>query len=297
MDGQAALALERLRALAPANSSDADDENWLTGFRCQTALLREFSGAAVPLASVSIRTVHGIPLRMYCPTEEPSPILFHIHGGGGVAGSLDIHDPALRLLARRTGWRVAAPDYRLAPKHRFPTQLEDCYAALLGVAEEATRIVVSGDSIGGTIATALAMLARERDGPAIAGQVLLYPNTDLRRDVAYPSRSSEDGNIIALKDLERQIDLYLSSEQDRHDPLASPILANVAGLPPTFLATAECDPLRDEGKAFYERLSGAGVSVTHHCYPGMIHAFMQMAGIITDSEELLDDIRSWLKAA
>lgn len=110
--------------------------------------------------------------------------MLHLHGGGGIAGSVDGHDPVLRALANRTGRLVAAPDYRLAPEHRFPVQIEECFAALVAVAAlpdvDPARIVVSGDSIGATIATAVAMLALDRGGPALAGQVLFYPNIDLR---------------------------------------------------------------------------------------------------------------------
>jgi acetyl esterase len=294
MDLQAAAVLKRLAALLPASDPDTDDDTWLATFRYQTALLREFSGAAMPLDSTAVVMAGSTPIRLFNPAARSGAVLFHIHGGGGIAGSLDIHDPALRLLAHHSGWQVAAPDYRLAPDSRFPAMLEECYAALLAIAKDAPRIVVSGDSIGGTIATALAMLARDRDGPSIAGQLLLYPNTDLRRDAPYGSRRSEDGNIIAGHDLERQIDLYLGDDAARTDPLASPMLADLAGLPPAFVATAQCDPLRDEGEGYGQRLAAAGVPVVHHRYPGMIHAFLQMAGAIDRTRDLLTDVAAWL---
>lgn len=292
MDDQAAAVLSTLAALTPAPDPQADDAAWLAGFRYRTALLRGFGGTPVPLTSVSLEMVGTMPVWLYRPASGRLPMLLHVHGGGAIAGSIDGHDPALRLLAARTGWLVAAPAYRLAPDHPFPAQLEDCHTALLAL--DPARVVVSGDSIGGTIATALTMLARDRGGPAIAGQVLLYPNTDLCAGVSYPSRRSEDGNIIASDDLERQIRLYVRREEDRDDPLASPLLADLAGLPPAFVATGACDPLRDEGEAYVARLRAAGVETTHRRYPGMIHAFLQMAGAIDATDTLLADLTAWL---
>lgn len=297
MDAQARTVLDRLKALAPDTDPAADDAAWLAGFRYQTALLREFGGASAPLASVALQSLGGIPMRRYRPAQAAEGLLFHVHGGGGIAGSLDAHDPALRLLAARTGWTVLAPDYRLAPEHRFPAPLDDCYAALLAAHAEAPArpIVVSGDSIGGTLATALAMRARDEQGPRLAGQLLLYPNTDLRRDADYPSRRSEDGRIIAAADLERQIALYVRSDSDRRDPLASPLLAErLERLPPALILTGENDPLRDEGDAYAHRLAAAGVAVEHRRLPGMIHAWLQMAGCIDATGDFLAAIERWL---
>lgn len=297
MDDTVQQVLDTLEALAPKVPADVDDAGWLANFRYKTALLRTLSGPSLPMALVSLRTLAGVPVRSYRPTSEETPILFHLHGGGGVAGSLDGHDPVLRLLAQRTGWTVVAPNYRLAPTWPFLAQLEDCYAALIAVAAEAPgrRVVVSGDSVGGTLATALTMLARDRAGPDIAGQLLFYPNTDLRREAQYPSRRSEDGKIIAKADLERQIELHLG-EGDRHDPLISPILAQLAGLPAALIVTCEHDPLRDEGEAYVQRLRDAGTAVEHHRIPGMIHAFLQMAGKLDASEAILAIVRRWLTA-
>lgn len=297
MDDTVRQVLDTLEALAPKVPADIDDAGWLANFRYQTALLRTFSGPSLPMDQVSLRTLAGVPMRIYRPAYDEAPILFHLHGGGGVAGSLDGHDPVLRLLAQRTGWTVVAPDYRLAPEQPFLAQLEDCYAALIAVGAEAQgrRLVVSGDSIGGTLATALTMLARDRGGPKIAGQLLFYPNADLRHEAVYPSRRSEDGKIIAKTDLERQIILHLG-EGDRYDPHISPILADVTGLPAALIVTCEHDPLRDEGEAYVQRLRVAGIAVEHHRISGMIHAFLQMAGAFDTSEIILPIVRQWLAA-
>ncbi|WP_242137109.1 MULTISPECIES: alpha/beta hydrolase [unclassified Sphingomonas] len=297
MDDQARQVLDRLAALAPDGDPAADDAAWLAAFRYQTALLRDFGGVSEPLLSVGLRSLGGVGARIFRPSDDDDAILFHLHGGGGIAGTLDGHDPALRLLAARTGWTVVAPDYRLAPEHRFPAQLEDSYSALIALHAErpARRIVLSGDSIGATLATALAMLVRDRGGPALAGQLLLYPNTDLRRGADYPSRRSEDGNIIGLEDLERQIDLYVADDAARSDARASPLLSDqLDTLPPTLILTCERDPLRDEGEAYARRLRAAGVTVEHHRVPGMIHAFLQMAGMVSATTQWLAVAKRWL---
>ncbi len=308
VDPQARTILDTIQTPAPDADPHADDAQWLADFRYQTALLKTFSGDPEPVHAITHLMLPSEPgpltVRLYRPKPGPLPLLLHIHGGGAIAGSIDGHDPALRALANRTGWLIAAPAYRLAPEHCFPAQLDDSWTTLQGLVAQAdaldidlSRIVVSGDSIGGTLATALASRAASEGGPALHGQILLYPNTDLRRDTAYPSRQSEDGNIIDAKSLERQIDLYLASDADRNDPRASPILAgDLAALPPTLLITCKNDPLRDEGEAYGQRMRDAGVIVDHDRFDGMIHAFLQMGGRMDATDRLLDRIARWLDA-
>ncbi|RXD07344.1 hypothetical protein EQZ23_04660 [Sphingomonas sp. UV9] len=156
---------------------------------------------------------------------------------------------------------------------------------------DASRIVVSGDSIGGTLAAALAARTVAENGPALSGQILLYPNTDLRGDTDYPSRKSENGNIIDATSLERQIDLYLASPEPQTDPRASPVLADdVGALPPTLLVTCENDPLRNESEAYGRRLREAGVAVDHQAFDGMTHAFLQFGGRTGATSRLLGRI-------
>lgn len=313
MYAEARGVLEYLARLAPAAQGALDDASWLENFRYQTRLLSGLDVRPVELHSVShiialqtATSVPTLPIRLYRPRPGKLPLLLHMHGGGAIAGSVNGHDAALRMLARRTGWLVAAPLYRLAPEHRFPAQLEDGWRALRHLREQAdvwdidaSIVVVSGDSIGGTLATALAMrdrdVGRKAGTLAIAGQILLYPNTDLRRDADYPSRRRENGHIIALDDLERQLDLYLSCESDRRNPIASPVLADPAGLPPSLLVTCGADPLCDEGKAYGNLLARAGVSVRHEHFPGMIHAFMQTGGHTSATARLFNCIADWLQ--
>ena len=228
--------------------------------------------------------------------------MLHIHGGGAIAGSVDGHDSPLRALANRTGWLVAAPLYRLAPEHPFPAMLDDIWDALNHLAAhadeldiDASRIVVSGDSIGGALTIALAMLVRDRGGPVLKGQIPIYPNADMRAGDYWPSRKENDGIIIGMKGMERQIDLYLKSPDQRTDPLASPILAeSFANLPPALLIVCGADPLRDEGLALGKRLTDAGVPVREELFEGMIHAFLQMGGHTDATETLLVTIADWL---
>ncbi|MCK8456061.1 alpha/beta hydrolase [Sphingomonas faeni] len=307
MDPQAQTILDSIATLAPDVDPAADDAQWLADFRYQTALLKTFSGEPEPVHAITHLLLPSeagpLVVRLYRPKPGPLPLLFYIHGGGAIAGSIEGHDPVLRALANRTGWLVAAPAYRLAPEHRFPAQLDDSWTALTGLVAQAaaldidaTRIVVSGDSIGGTLATALAARSVAENAPALSGQILLYPNTDLRSETEYESRKSEDGNVIDAASLERQIDLYLASPDARTDPRASPILAeNLSALPPTLLVTCENDPLRDEGEAYGQRLREAGVAVDHRRYDGMIHAFLQFGGRVDATSRLLDRIAAWLK--
>lgn len=292
MNREAQEVLDWLAARKPTSGGLVDDGTWLADFRAQTALIARLSGEPVALHAVEHRLLAGVPVRFYRSGEGDRPILFHLHGGGGIAGSLDGHDPVLRLLAERTGWTVAAPDYRLAPEARFPTQLDDTLAALSVLGSP--RVVLSGDSIGATMATTLAALAKGRGFAEVIGQALFYPNTDLRRDAAYPSRLSEDGRIIEAVALQRQIDLYLADEAQRGNGFASPILAGLtADLPPVFIVTAEHDPLRDEGEAYAARLRQAGVCVEHERAAGALHAFLQFAS--TDwRDDQLARLKSWL---
>lgn len=303
LDPQARDVLAAIERLSSPPAPDRDDSHWLADFRAGVALLRTFAGEPEPVHRIDHLIVDGpagvLTVRLYRPSEGTLPVLLHVHGGGGIAGSVDGHDPMLRALANRTGWLVAAPDYRLAPEHRFPVQLEESHAALVAVAALAGidpgRIVVSGDSIGGTIAAALAMLARER-GPRLAGQVLMYPNIDLRADASYPSRASEDGRIVSIADTERQIGLYVAEQADRATALVTPILGDLRDLPPAFVVTNDCDPLRDEGRAYARALADAGVAVSRREMPGMIHAFLQMLGRIDAGEALLGELAGWLAA-
>lgn len=305
MTPEAQTVLDELAALKPVPDPAAGDAGWLADFRAQTAALARLGGD--PEAILEVRHViverrdEPLLLRIYKARQGSLPVLLHLRGGGGIAGSLDGHDVALRALAKATNWAVVAPDYRMAPKACFPAQLEDAETALDWVIDSGPaddldlgRIVVSGDSVGGALAAALAVRARDR-GRRLAGQILLYPNTDLRRDATYPSRDAEDGHVISKPDLERQIDLYLASPADRLNPEASPILQpDLVGLAPALVLTCGADPLRDEGEAYGARLGAAGVVVHHVRLDHGLHGALQMGGRLNETATLLSSVSEWL---
>ncbi|KAK0361217.1 hypothetical protein LTR94_024244 [Friedmanniomyces endolithicus] len=264
MPTDAALILAELAADKPrrdtGTSTPDDDRLWLADFRAQTHRLARLSGPPDPAVGIEhVVGPRGVILRLYTPRRLKKGVLIHVRGGGGVAGSLDDHDPALRLLAAETSRKVIAPDYRLAPSSPFPAQLEDARGALEWALSKPNAFVedqplfISGDSIGGALAAAIAHEDAQTTR-ALAGQILMYPNTDLRRDAAWPSRAKNDGNIIDLSDLDRQIDLYLG-QTPRDDPRASPLLVDTLrrGVE-AFIVTCGLDPLEDEALAFISRL-------------------------------------------
>lgn len=251
-------------------------------------------------------TDEGIPVRVYMPEGEgPHPAIVYIHGGGWVLGDIDTHDETCRVLTSKTDSMVVSVDYRLSPEHKFPTPLEDCYAALEWVFDDAQsmqvdteNVVVAGDSAGGNLAAAVALMARDRDGPAISRQVLLYPVTDHSFDtVSY--EENKEGYMLTKEDMEWFWDHYLESEINGRNPYASPLQAeNLEGLPPATVTTCGFDPLRDEGAAYANRLGDAGVSVNHINYDDAIHGIAQMLiepMDLTRSREMMDDVAADLQ--
>ncbi|MFB6196256.1 MAG: alpha/beta hydrolase [Haloplanus sp.] len=208
------------------------------------------------------------------------PVLVYFHGGGWVRGDLDTHDGLCRLLAAAADCVVVSVDYRRAPEHRFPAAVHDAYAATAWAADHADvvggdpdRVAVGGDSAGGNLAAAVTLLARERGGPAIDHQVLLYPVTDYAFDTDSYAENAE-GYLLSLASMRWYWERYLGDEMDGAHPYASPLRArDLSNLPSATVVTAGYDPLRDEGAAYADRLREAGVSVTHANYPGMVHVF------------------------
>lgn len=263
-------------------------------------------GRPQPVAKVEDLRISGpecdLPVRVYTPlADEPFATLVYFHGGGWVIGSIETHDGLCRAIADAAGAIVVSVDYRLAPEHPFPAATEDAYAATRWVAENAARlgagdgrVAVGGDSAGGNLATVVCLMARDRGGPAITWQLLLYPITDYKLDT--PSyRDYAEGHLLTRDAMAWFWRHYLSGGADREHPYISPLRASsLAGLPPALVITAECDPLRDEGDAYARRLAESGVPVTSTCYPGMVHGFVRRSRLLDQGGEALDQIgREW----
>jgi acetyl esterase len=240
------------------------------------------------VAEVTDRTVPGpagpVPIRTYDSGEVDGPDVAFFHGGGWMLGGLDTHDALCRALARTAGATVVAVDYRLAPEHRFPAPLADCYAAVRWLADEGPvdtgdgddRLVVVGDSAGGTLAAGVSLLAAHRDGPSIDRQVLAYPATNHAFDTDSYTENAQ-GYLLTRADMERFWDGYLRDDADGRHPYASPLRAeSPAVFPPTTVLTCGFDPLRDEGRAYVKRLDAAGVPTDHVHYDNQIHGFLTM---------------------
>ncbi len=243
----------------------------------------------IELESVEDHAIDGphgdLAVRSYDPgTEgEDRPLIVYFHGGGWVVGSIDTHDGVCRKLADDTGYPVVSVDYGLAPEYPFPEGLQDCYAALEWVAEETDAlnadpdgIVVGGDSAGGGLAAGLSLLARDRGGPDIAYQLLIYPSVgDATVTEAYEENS--EGYFLTEDDMEWFRDHYFETEIDMRNIYAFPLFANdLSDLPPATVITAGFDPLRDVGAMYADRLADAGVPVEYHNYDDMIHGFFSM---------------------
>ncbi|MCH8744610.1 MAG: alpha/beta hydrolase [Chloroflexi bacterium] len=260
------------------------------------------------VAGVEDRSIPGpqsqIPVRIYTPEGSgPFPALVWFHGGGWVVGDLDTADATARNLTVGSGCVVVSVDYRLAPETKFPGPAEDCYSATQWVAQNAAtiqvdpgRIAVGGDSAGGNLAAAVSLMARDRGGLAIEFQLLVYPVTD--RDFATRSYTENaDGYQLTRDGMIWYWDHYLQNDTDASNPYAVPLQANdLSGQPPALVITAEYDPLRDEGEAYAQRLTSAGVRTTATRYDGMIHGFFGMGAVVDKGKQAMEQACSMLRA-
>ncbi|WP_018255720.1 alpha/beta hydrolase [Salinispora mooreana] len=245
------------------------------------------SGPVEPVHEVRDTCVPGpagdIPVRVYRPAATgPLPTLLYFFGGGWTLGSIDTADGVCRRLANAVPCQVITVGYRLAPEHPFPAAVHDCHAALRHVAvhpaefgADPERLAVAGDSAGGNLAAAVTLLAQQ-DGPRLAAQLLVYPNTD--QTIEPPG--DEDPLLFNRRSVAWYRSHYLADPTDAQHPLASPLLADdLTGLPPAFVVTAEFDPLCAEGERYADRLRLAGVQTILTRYAGMVHGFFTMPGI------------------
>ena len=277
--------------------------------RAVRAEMIEAGGPEQAVAEVQNRSVPGaagpIAVRVYRPAKnETLPVLVFFHGGGFVICNLDTHDRQCRALANASGCAVISVDYRLAPEHKYPAAVEDTYAATRYIAEHAAefgvdpdRMAVGGDSAGGNLATVVALLSRDRGGPRLKFQLLIYPVVDFY-DESPSMQQYAEGHFLTRAGMDWFTESYLPSREAGLEPSASPLNAkDLRGLPPAMIITGECDPLRDQGEAYARKLQAAGVPVELKRYEGMIHPFFQFAAVLDTAKVAIKDAASALRAA
>ena len=305
LDPQAQRVVDTIAALNLKPIKDSTPTEAREAMRTRTAGLGPVED--VPAVADHRVPVEGgeITVRLYAPAGVgPHPVLVFYHGGGWVIGDLYTHDGICRSIVNAAGCAVASVDYRLAPEFKYPVPVEDSYAGLLWVVANATRlgldsarIAVGGDSAGGNLAAVMALLARDRRGPRILLQVLVYPVTN--HDFGAKSYvENATGYLLTTEDMRWFWRHYLSREEQGQEVTASPMRAkSLADLPPALVMTAGCDPLRDEGDAYAARLRDSGVPVTVTQYPGMFHGFMRMTRILDQARAGLDEVATALRKA
>lgn len=303
LDPQAQQVIEQIAALGfPATHTVSPEQARLNAKARPRA-------AGPEVAKVENRLIRGsgsdIPVRLYTPAGAgPFPILVWFHGGGWVVGDLDMADATARHLSAGAGCVVISVDYRLAPETTFPGAADDCYAATQWAARHAAqingdtdRIAVGGDSAGGNLAAVVSLMSRDRGGPALLFQLLVYPVTHC--DYSTSSyQSYADGYLLSRDSMQWYWNHYLQDPADASNPYAAPLLAkDLSGLPPALVITAECDPLCDEGAAYARRLQAAGVPTTYSCYDGMIHGFFGMPAVLDKGKQAVAEAVAGLKKA
>jgi len=258
--------------------------------------------------SVDHRSINGpssnLPIRIYRPSEENNlPALVFFHGGGWVLNFLDIYEPALRKIAKNGNFVIIAVEYQKAPEHSYPAPLDDCYATLKWVIENAAElgidlaaIGVGGDSAGGNLASSVALKACSEQLISLAFQLLIYPCNDYQMN--YPSATNySQGYGLTTQAMKWFWDQYLSKVEDREDPYAVPVKANsLRGVAPAILIAAEFDPLTDDVKNYYQKLIRDSVPAIYKEFAGQIHGFFNLSGVTEDAESLYSEIAKEINA-
>ena len=262
------------------------------------------------VAKIQELTIPGpagdIPARGYLHTDHLGdlPTVVYFHGGGWVSGDLDSSDAVCRALGNRTGMNVLSVGYRLAPQARYPAAAEDAYAAVTWINNiyeqqdsRTDRIAVAGDSAGGNLAAVVSQMARDRFGPQIQAQILIYPVTDFNFETGSYKKLGDDYGLseTVMRACWQQ---YLNDDSEGAQAYASPLrAADLSALPRSLTITAEYDPLRDEGEAYAAALSAAGTQSTCTRYDGVIHGFVSAFAAVPEGNQALDQIASELRAA
>jgi len=321
LDPRAKRFLDALAASNPPNALETTVEQRRLGL----AELMKLGGPEKAVGRVEDITLPGpagpLPVRIYTPTDAvltPAPDsgfttgashpdllpgLIYFHGGGLVAGSVATHDSIARGLCQSGACRVASVDYRLAPEHPFPAALDDALAAVTHVGAnaaelgmDAARLGVCGDSAGATLAAATVQAVARQGAPRLSLQLLICPILDYSRSTA-SKREFASGYLVDQATLDHDLLHYAPQGADPANPRISPLLSeNLAGQPRTLIHTAEFDPLRDEGRDYFERLTREHAEVSYTCHPGMIHLFYGLGGVIPYARTAFEQIGGELRA-
>jgi acetyl esterase len=295
LDPQAKVVIDMIESLGVAELTADTDPNAVRALMNAAVM-----PSGIEIASVTDRDVPGpngpVPVRVYRPAGDAAkPVIVYYHGGGWVLGSLETHDGTCRRLADGADAVVVSVDYRMGPEAKFPAAVDDSYAALTWVAAnaaelgaDAARLVVAGDSAGGNLAAVMTQRARD-DGPAIAFQLLIYPVTD-HEFTSVSMEENATGYYLTRDAMRWFYDHYLDDAAEGDDPRVSPLrAADLSGLPPAFVLTAQYDPLRDQGIAYADALRGAGNVVEMTMYEGLFHGFFSMFDLIDAGKAAFDD--------
>jgi acetyl esterase len=303
------LDMEKALALKPVHEHTPEELRaaravWMARF----VPMAEYAGVRVEERSIAVEG-REIRVRIYTPAggEATRPVVVFFHGGGWVIGTLETHDPYCRALATEAGVVVVSVDYRLAPEHKFPAGVEDCLAVTEWVMARAAelggdgaRVLVAGDSAGATLATVVALVLRDKGVRGLAGQILLYPVAGYYEPPTASYVENAEGYGLTRKGMIWFWDHYLNRPEDAEDFRAAPLKArSLAGLPRTFVVTAEFDVLRDEGQAYARRMAEEGVEVTEVFEEGMNHGFAASPNefpVLRQAKDLLRRVAEWVAA-
>ena len=299
--------LDALAAGKPPNALETTVEERRLGL---TELMK-LAGPGAAVGRVEDRTLPGpagaLGIRIYTPLDAGPgllPGIIYFHGGGLVAGTVATHDPIGRALANSGACRVVSVDYRLAPEHPFPAALDDALAAVRHIGAHAAefgidglRLGLCGDSAGGTLAAATAQTVARIGSPRLALQLLICPILDYSRSTE-SKRDLASGYLVDQATLDHDLLHYAPPGTDPANPRISPLRAeDVGGLPRTLIHTAEFDPLRDEGRDYFDRLARAHTEVSYTCHPGMIHLFYGLGAVIPYARTAFEQIGGEIRAA
>lgn len=268
----------------------------------------KWSKKPIPFSNIKNITISEnskkIPIRIYTPDSSSSlPIVIYSHGGFWVAGNLDAYDTVCRKLSKNSKTILISVDYHLAPENPFPIAVEDIYDILNWTYKNADNIngdkkhiAIAGDSSGGNLSAAVSLMTRDKNGPPITCQVLIYPSTNIFKLNSNSWSLFANSINLSIKDMEKYISLYVPKKEDRKSPYTSPLLSeNLRKLPDTLIITAEIDPLRDEGESYGNKLKEAGNNVTITQYKGVCHGFITMDKITNKADNAINQISLYLQ--